>query len=95
MNKNMKDKLKQFVAEEQVSPRNEHLYQMLVDKIPDTKYWDLEPPERNTINDFIRGIKSFMLQEALQGKYSMDVCLDAVLVTALEAGWHIGEVGYE
>lgn len=86
----LKRKLDSMIQEEQQSEVDQELLARLFElAAEDSLYEQFDPSQRNTLNEFFREVRNYLLEEVLSGKYGAQVVIDAVVVLAFETGYKL------
>jgi hypothetical protein len=90
--KALKEKLHKLIKEEQKSAVDPELLNKLhALAAEDPLYARFTPEERNTLNEFFREIRNYLLEEVLTGVYGAQVIIDAIIVLSFEVGYKLKE----
>lgn len=91
----LKRKLDSLIQEEEKSEVDQELLTKLFELAAgEPLYEQFNPAVRNSLNEFFREVRNYLLEEVLSGKYGAQVVIDAVIVLTFETGYKLrGELG--
>ena len=92
MRENLRKRLDQLIQEEQKSEVDQELLTQLFELASgDPLYDKFTPTQRNTLNEFFKQVRNYLLEEVLSGTYGAQVIIDAVIVLTFEVGYKLSE----
>jgi len=92
MRNELRRRLDKLIEEERKSAIDDKLLAKLNNLASeDTLYESFSPIERNTLNEFFREVKDYLLEELLKGNYGAQIILDAVIVLCFETGFKLAK----
>lgn len=90
MHYSLKDKVTKLIQEEQKSAVDpEFLSKLHGMAAGDILYDQFTATQRNTLNEFFREVRNYMLAEILTGNYGAQVIVDAIIVLSFEVGYKL------
>lgn len=88
MNANLRRKLDALIQDESKTEVDQKLLNSLQALAAgETLYEQFDPIQRNTLNEFFREVRDYLLEEVIKGIYGTQIVLDAVIVLAFETGY--------
>lgn len=92
MHEKLRKKLAQMIEEEERTGVDRPLLDTLLELAAGETFYDrLGPVQRNTLNEFFRQVREYVLAEVLTGKYGTQIVLDAVIIICFETGYKLRE----
>jgi hypothetical protein len=92
MREKLRERLDQLIQEEQKSEVDQELLNNLFQMAAgDPLYDKFTPTQRNTLNEFFKQVRNYLLEEVLSGNYGAQVIIDAVIVLTFEVGYKLSE----
>ena len=92
MREKLRKRLDELIQEEQKSEVDQELLSRLFELAAGDPLYDrFSPTQRNTLNEFFKQVRNYLLEEVLSGNYGAQVIIDAVIVLTFEVGYKLKE----